>query len=209
MEKVKRKNIQRRFLPSAMHRRDRPAPSGPKDNSRWSRVAHDRRGGTSLVPFAPEMTTAAARAASGSRNSRMRSTLAARTSREHLAFPVVALHHFFLSYTGPLLFFPPWIRAPKTPLRRNSEDPGGKHASNAWWESSSYTNFLSWLSFLAKPRPVRSFLPALSGMIPRDDVTSMLKKGPRCSSSSSLEWLWQTFRVWSILLRTCTATLPK
>lgn len=82
-----------KFLPSAVRRGDRPAPSGPENDGGGPSVAHDRRRGTSLVPLSPEMTTAARSASGPPRNSWMGSTLATRSPREHFALPVVALHH--------------------------------------------------------------------------------------------------------------------
>lgn len=82
-----------KFLPSAVRRGDRPAPSGPENDGGGPSVAHDRRRGTSLVSLSPEMTTAARSASGPPRNSWMGSTLATRPPREHFALPVVALHH--------------------------------------------------------------------------------------------------------------------
>lgn len=82
-----------------MHGCNRPAPPRPKNNSRRFRVANDRRRGTSLVPFSPEMSTTATRSSSDTWYTwytGMRSTLTARSPRPHLAFSVVALYHYLV-----------------------------------------------------------------------------------------------------------------
>lgn len=109
------------FLPSAVHRGDRPAPSGPENDGGGPSVAHDRRRGTSLVPLSPKMTAAAARPASGPRNSWMGSTLATRPPREHFALPVVALHHLS-SFSSRYSFSPFLYHSPFPSQERNSRE---------------------------------------------------------------------------------------
>lgn len=84
-------------LPSAMRGRDRPASSRPQDYSGRSRVADHRRRGASLISLPPEMT--ANGCVTVSRYAGMRPALAASASREHLALPLVALHHHSIEFT--------------------------------------------------------------------------------------------------------------
>lgn len=116
------------FLPSAVRRGDRPAPSGPENDGGGPSVAYDRRRGTSLVPLSPEMTAASTRPASGPRNSWMGSTLATRPPREHFALPVVALHH--LSFLSNSYSFSPFLYHSLLPSQeRNSRE---RRFRNAW-----------------------------------------------------------------------------
>lgn len=153
-----------------MHRCNRPASSSPKDNSRSSSVAHDRRRGTSLVPFSPEMTTAAARAASGTWYTRMRAAFATRASRKHFAFPVVALHHFFSSR---FLYCSQKTNEKKRGRTLRQGVESNRHVPS--WESTFTPHFFSLpltFSLLQNTVPSESFF-----LIPVRDPNESMRRG--------------------------------